>query len=40
MAEYKVKNKVNPAEFSDFKILGSVGKQIDAYINMRIISDF
>ena len=40
MAEYKVKNKVDPAQFSDFRLLGSVGNQIDAYINTRVVSDF
>lgn len=40
MAEYKVKNKIDPAQFSDFRLLGSVGNQIDAYINTRVVSDF
>ena len=40
MIEYKVKNLIEPAELSQIKLFGSVGEQMDGFLDKRVFSDF
>lgn len=40
MKEYKIKNKIMPAELGEFALGGSIGKRIDKYFGYRVLSDF
>ncbi len=40
MIDYKIKNTINTTPLNSVKILGSIGKQMDAYLENRILSDF